>query len=82
MTYRWELGHDGASASLKGVATKYDPHGDFSVAYAEKLPWGGVQYTISMFGFGEDHDWHKVANLEEAKALIIATLILQGVIEP
>ena len=80
MTYHWELGHDGCSAALKGIPTKYDPRGSFSVAYAEKLPWGGVQYTIT--APGEPNDWHKVANLEEAKTLIIATLILQGVIEP
>lgn len=75
MTYRWELGYDGDSASLKGVPTKYVPPGQFAVAYAEKLPWGGVQYSI-------DGVWHPAANLEEAKTLIINTLILQGVLEP
>lgn len=79
MTYRWELGHDGASATLKGVHTAYDPLGQLSVAYAEKLPRGGCQYCFSCLG--APTGWFKVANLEEAKTLIINTLILQGVIE-
>ena len=80
MTYRWELGHDGCSATLKGVATKFDPLGQFSLAYAEKLPWGGCQYILNYLE--ADQIWRPAADLEEAKALVITTLILLGVIEP